>query len=369
MMKKNLLIMFLTLLIFNLSTFCSAKEVFLEQANIKVNIPNNYIIATQNDIPEKILKDFNVSPRELTKEFFDKNIIMYCYDTNTMTEFYFVYSVSNDSKKVKDYYFVNDIFSDTKFKNDFIQNFEKLQNCKVTNFSTRDTYDAKYIDIKSIPNITNAKYARTFLTIKNSASLGINGRSYNDNNIILDNSIEQILSSIKFINNNITKDNAKDNTKDIKSNIIEKSIYKGLTSGLSAFIVMIIFYVGKSIWNKRKHNSLPTNIKELSDDLNAMHVDVIYSNDLKNIFSKFQQSVSAELINDKALLYKQFEIELYNSIFNAGFVYRGILTDLGKTRYKIHNNFLNLCVYKGFFTQQEANNILNQLDEAIKYNG
>lgn len=365
MMKRNHLIVFLTLLIFNLSTFCYAKEVILEQANVKVNIPNNYIIATQNDIPEKILKDFNISPQELTQEFLNKNIIMYCYDTNTMTEFYFVYSVSDDSKKVKDYYLANDIFSDTKFKNDFIQGFEKVQNSKVTDFSTRDTHDAKYIDIKSIPNGTNGKYARSFITIKNSASLGINGRSYSDNNIILDNSIEQILSSIKFINNNITKNNAKD----VKSNIIEKSVYKGLTSGLSAVIVMIIFFIGKSIWNKRKQNSLPTNIKELSDDLNAMHVDAIYSSDLKNIFSKFQQSISAEVVNDKTLLYKQFEIELYNSIFNAGFVYRGILTDLGKTRYIIHNNFLNLCVYKGFFTQQEANNILNQLEESIKYNG
>ena len=374
MLNKIIFSFILTFLLFYpLNSY--SQEHQLDGTNIKVNIPDNYTVVTKNIIPSKTLKDLQLTEKEILEMLSTNNALLYCYNLDNFTEIYFVYNISQDSKSVGDFY----LLKDDDFNNELLtlikNGTENKFNWSIDDYKKLNTYNAKYIELKAHPNNDKSIYIKSYVTIKDGASFGINGLSYSGNNTALDLTLNKIINNVVYINNPVTANNSYNNKQLLKQKekdnklFIKKATIKGISSAIIVIITLSLLYLIKSLLEKRKANHTPSLLDALILDLHSLPNDKFYLSDLDNIIKNFKSSTNLETFNNPSSLYRSFEIELYNSIFEAGFIYRGILNDLGNHRRIIHYNFLSLCVSKGYLTQEEANQSLQQLNNTIQNMG
>lgn len=227
---------FFLLLILVIPRFCFAVNYELLDSHIKVDIPDNYIVITQQTTNDYIFQKLDISKNEFINELKEKNIDLYAINDNK--ELSIEIHCRNSTNEEKDYWnnLTPELLENNKFQSDSKNRSKELG----LNFSEATFYEVnkiKFICFKKEINEDN--YVSYFCTtLLNDKVIVFIGESSSNNFDTLKLDMEKIFNSIVPLKDKMLINNNKDN----------KSSNKYYLS----LIGLVVFF--RVLWNIIKKN-------------------------------------------------------------------------------------------------------------------
>lgn len=249
MQKRLFMLIVLLSMVANVSL---AKEFRIESTKAVFDIPNSYLVATRDNIPDSVIQRTGLSKQQIFDYLSKSTTVLLAYKENHMIEITSV--VSDNSKKVIDNVRVPEEQANAPQVLDILKN--RMQNERhwtVNNVLSRKIGNARYYVADGMVTVQGGTlYIRYYTTIKNSVGLGITGQSLIPSNKEMTTDLESIVKNIRFDNENSSIGNSQSNVQPSQINFskknnvgsfLGKALGKALLIAIIAAIVQIFRYL------------------------------------------------------------------------------------------------------------------------------
>ena len=208
-MKKHLFFLIAVLLL--IANQAIAKEYRIDKVKAIFDIPNNFVVATAENVPNEVINFTGLKKEEVIDYLKQQNGVLVGYkenhiitirnhDVNTSEKF-------DDNLKIPE-----DMFNDPKVLESMKKNVQQKNwlECKV---STKRTGNAAYYIIDNTVTSGGDKlYTKHYSTIKNAVMIGIEGLSFINNNSEMDADLDYIIQHVKYDNDKNVVGNSQSNS-------------------------------------------------------------------------------------------------------------------------------------------------------------
>ena len=244
-MKKVLIFLHIVIaLTLFAATSVTAQEYRLDKAKVTLDIPESYMVATPDNIPNSVIQRTGYTRQQIVDYFAKSSTILLAYKDNHMIE---VTSVaSENSRKVVDSLNVSDELANKPEVLDSLKKkFKNERGFEVSNALSRVIGDARYYIIDGNAPAQGTKlYLRYYTTIKNSVNVGFTGQSLISNNSGMNADIEHIAKTAKFDKKSSSPGNSQpaqpiSATKNKQSNFLGKTLGKAILIAIVAAVVQL----------------------------------------------------------------------------------------------------------------------------------
>ena len=288
----------------------SAKEYRIEDKHISLDIPDNFVVATLDNIPDSLLILFQTTREKFRKEVLaNQKSVLYCLNQEDLTEMWLVVNETEESKSVGDA--LNYKVSPEKFRPYMTEFYRKQQlGARLTGIGDYRTSNAYYIVCEAFKyqNGKNLNY-QMYLTTKNGSSIGFNGICYSNRKEAFHNVMKSIVDSAKYnigldssIPNTVSQSTSS-NTSSISGNSnIDKALSRGLVKGLCAGIFLVIIYFAQYLWRKFKVTRNEKTSCKQSAEVKDNNSDTLGEKSLDNDF-KSEEIVETVYSTNKGTMY------------------------------------------------------------------
>lgn len=208
-MKRILFFLIVALLL--VSDQAIAKEYRIDKVKASFDIPNNFVVATIDNVPNEVIRFTGLSKEEVIDYLKKKNGLLVGYKENHMI------TIRNNSVNTSEKFDDNlkipeETFNDSKVLESMKRNVQQKNwlDCKV---STKRTGNAAYYLIENSFNSGGDKlYTKHYSTIKNAVMIGIEGLSFINNNSEMDADLDYIIQHVKYDNDKSMVGNSQSNS-------------------------------------------------------------------------------------------------------------------------------------------------------------
>lgn len=239
-MQKRLFL-FVVIALLMISNGSIAKEIRVENAKAVFNIPDSYLVATRDNIPDSVIKRTGLTKQQIFDYLNANTTFILAYKDNHMIE---ITSVTSDnSRKVIDNLRVpEEQANDPKILDLIKKRMQDERHWIVNNVLSRRIANARFFVAEG--NVTTqggTLFIRYYTTIKNSVGLGVTGQSLIPNNSEMNTDLEYIVKNIKFDEENISTGGSQSNIQTSQPTIAKKneSSFLGKTIGKTILILVV----------------------------------------------------------------------------------------------------------------------------------
>ncbi len=254
MKKEKMLIFGINIILVFLTASVFAKEYRFDKAKAVFDIPDSYIVATQDNIPDSVIQHTGYSKQQILDYLTQKTTILVGYKNKHMIEI--TSSSSKAAQNVVDNLRIpEEKANDPKALDLIKKQFQDEKHWKVSNVSFRKIGNAGYFIVNHTASAQGQRiYIKYYSTIKNSITIGISGQSLIDNNNEMNKDLEYIIQNVKYDNEKNTIVNPTTNTQTTKPNLFPKknnNNFLGKTLGKAILIAIIAAVV--QLWKHFKN--------------------------------------------------------------------------------------------------------------------
>lgn len=175
-----------------------AKEFRIENAKAVLDVPDSYLVATRDDIPDSVIQRTGLSKQQIINYLNKSTTFLLAYKDNHMIEITSV-SSENSQKVIDNLNIPEEQANDPKILDLFKNKMQNEKKWTVNNVICRIIGNARYFVADGVvPVQGETLYVRYYTTVKNSVGLGIIGQSIISSNKEMDSDLEYIVKNIKF---------------------------------------------------------------------------------------------------------------------------------------------------------------------------
>ena len=226
-----------------------AKEYRIDKAKASFDIPNGYLVATRDNIPDSVIQNTGLTKQQLL-EYFNQTennsttVLIAYHKDHTL---FFHVAEDAGAKKIVDYLKMpEENFTDSRVLELLRKKIQDETHWNINSVVYQKIGDARYHVAEGFFEENNNKYyAKYYVTIKNSVSVGLTAISAIPNNTTLNKDLDYILKNTKYDNENSKNVNAVTTVK--KQSEQSKSVQQNKsknspadTSGSTIYIVLLI---------------------------------------------------------------------------------------------------------------------------------
>ena len=189
-----------------------AKEYQIEKAKAVFSIPDEYLVATRDNIPDSVVQRTGITKQQLL-EYFNQSVnksstVLIAYHNDHTL--YIHVAEDEGAKKIVDYLTMpEENFTDSKVLELLRKKIEDETNWYVNSVKYQKIGDARYHVADGFSVNNNEKfYAKYYITIKNSLTIGITAISAIPDNRNMDKGLDYILKKVKYNDTNSKNGNA-----------------------------------------------------------------------------------------------------------------------------------------------------------------